>query len=107
MNSKPTDYILALARSFPCLRRKLQHFDPTEPHPLRPDERTFDADRFYAAMAGWSRGEELCGLFVLNVWNPSYARDNGWSFDMFRFVNTADESNLDAFQTWIACPHFP
>ena len=103
----PTDYIFTLINSFPCLRSKVKHLNVTEPHPLRPEEYTFDADRFHRSMAGWSSGERLCGLFILNVWNPGYARNCGWTFDVIEFMSVASQSNLEPVINWMLNPYWP
>jgi hypothetical protein len=67
MKQTPTDYILTLARSFPCLKAKLQWWHP----------RNFDAEIFHDMIGGWSSSERQAAYFVLTVWNPGYARDRG------------------------------
>ena len=66
--------ITQLIRSFPCLRSKLPNYAP-EP---------FDPDAFHELIGPWSHGERLCALFILNVWNPLYAKVQGWQFNLFR-----------------------
>lgn len=97
MKMTPGEYILALARSFPCLRHKLVGWKPEK----------FDADVLYKCSGPWSSGEKLCVLFVLNVWNPGYAKSQGWTFNLFDFVGTADIGNRAALQAWIDRPHWP
>ena len=70
MKPTPTEYILALARSFPCLEPKLKWW-----HPM-----SFDADDFYDMTRGWSTSEQHAVAFVLTVWNPGYARDKAMDF---------------------------
>jgi len=91
------EYILALARSFPCLRSKLSHVTPE----------TWDVDKFVASSAPWSTGETLCALFVANVWNPGWAKEQGWTFDLMRFLGNADTGNRTAFVNWCAKPYWP
>jgi hypothetical protein len=49
----------------------------------------------------------MTGLFVLCVWNPGYAEDQGWKFDLFDFVGAADSSNKAALQAWMDNPIWP
>jgi hypothetical protein len=93
----PREYILALARTFPCLRKKLHGMQP----------RHFDADKLYEASGPWSHGEQLCVLFILNVWNHSDARSKGYSFDLFEFMGIADAANRQPVLDWIQTPHWP
>jgi hypothetical protein len=97
MTIEPTDYILRLARSFPCLRSKIMDYRPAK----------FDPDAFHALMDAWSHGERLCGLFVLNVWNPVAAKSKGWQFDLMDFVGIVDAGNSLALEAWIRNPIFP
>jgi len=97
MAANPTTQILALIESFPCLKKKLAGWSPKE----------FDADVFYKMMDGWSHGEFLCGVFILNVWNPGHARANQWNFDAIEFAGTCDSENRRAFIQWMANPIWP
>ena len=90
-------YIWKLARSFPCLARKI-------PSNINKD---FDADVFIDNAGGWSSGEIKCALFIVNVWNPSYAKSKEWRFDLFAFAGTADSANMAALQEWLSNPIFP
>ena len=92
-----TQTILALARTFPCLEVKLRHYNPEQ----------FDADEFHAMIGPWSSGERLCALFILNVWNPGYAKSQRWTFNLFDFVGTADPDNRQALLDWIQTPIWP
>ena len=94
---KPTQKILRLARSFPCLVAKLRNWNPTE----------FDPDEFYVKFTGASHVEWLCALFVLNVWNPGDARQKEWGFDLFDFAGAADPDNRQALMNWLAQPDWP
>ena len=94
---RPTDKILKLARSFPCLERKLCGWNPAE----------FDPDRFYRMMSGWSHGEQCCAMFVLNVWCPSDAKAKGWTFDLMEFADVADSEHRMPLMQWLANPEWP
>jgi hypothetical protein len=93
----PTAYITQLIHSFPCLDSKLHDYYPAE----------FDADKFHALMSGWSHGEILCAIFVLNVWNPGYAEQQGWRFDLMEFISIADNGNKRALLAWCERPYWP
>lgn len=90
-------FILALARSFPCLRGKVAHLTPE----------TWDVDRFMEAAATWSTVEYLSAVFVAQVWNPGHAKGEGWEFDLMRFMGNADRGNRRAFVEWCANPRWP
>jgi len=94
---KPEHYIHQLAQSFPCLRNKI----PTRLW----DE--FDPNHFKEQMAGWSSGEYNAGLFILNVWNPGYARARNWHFDAVLAIESWDQGNRFAFTAWCLKPYFP
>ena len=96
-DAKPTKTILELARTFPCLDIKLRRWNPRE----------FDSDNFAAMMSGWSHGEKLCGLFVLNVWDPERAKTMGWNFNVFDFVGTSDSESRTALIHWVCHPVWP
>ncbi len=93
----PSEHILEIARSFPCLEAKLREWHPNE----------FKPDHFRTMMAGWSHGEILCGLFILSLWNPAEAKQNGWDFDIFEFAGTADQKNREALIQWLRNPAWP
>jgi hypothetical protein len=93
----PTEYIFQLIAEFPCLSKKMGTWRPVE----------FDADLFYAMLTGASHGEILCGLFVLNVWNPGYAAAKGWVFDITDFAGTATFDNRVVVMKWLADPVWP
>jgi hypothetical protein len=51
-NPSPTEYIMTLARSFPCLEPKLRWWKPA----------SFDANDFHAIIGGWSTSEYHAAL---------------------------------------------
>jgi len=57
MNQSPAEYILTLARSFPCLEPKLRWWKPSN----------FDADDFHDMTRAWSTSERHAVSFVLTV----------------------------------------
>jgi hypothetical protein len=95
--NKPTATVLEIARAFPCLEAKLRCCKPKE----------FNPDLFRSMMAGWSHGEILCGMFVLNVWNPVDAKQKGWDFDLLEFTSTADSENREALIRWLSDSVWP
>ena len=97
MNPTPTEYIVALIRSFPCLKLKLQRWNTA----------SFDADLFHEMIRGWSSSERHAAYFVLTVWNPGYARDRGWTFDVVDAASSLDPVNRAPLIAWIAQPYYP
>ena len=97
MTPSPTEYILALARSFPCLKPKLHRWNPAN----------FDADVFHEIIRGWSSSERHAAYFILTVWNPGYARDRGWTFDVVEAVSSLDPVNRAPILAWISRPYYP
>jgi len=96
-DTRPTERILKIARSFPCLERKLRHWHPP----------VFDPDKFFEMTSGWSHGELLCAAFVLVVWNPINAHEKGWTFDVAEFAGTATYENRQALMAWLMDPAWP
>ena len=93
-----TLYIVVLIHQFPCLHSKLgQKWCPEQ----------FDPDAFMAMTGKWSTREILCALFVVNVWNPGYAKRQKWNFNIFDFFGTADADNAVVVSNWTLNPYFP
>lgn len=90
------EYILHLARSFPCLEHKVSHLT----------WQTWDVDKFMEASAAWSSGERQCAKFIASVWNPLYAKGQGWTVDLMDFA-TADARNRQPLIDWLYAPLFP
>jgi hypothetical protein len=119
--SEPTKQLLRLAASVPVLSRKmrvevsedgksLRFFGKPswlQPHPLRQEELTFDAPKFAFDMGVWSDGEQHAALWLLNVWNPGWAKAEGHRFDLFAAVGTLDSFNLNAIAEWMVNPVWP
>jgi len=94
----PTEKILRIARSFPCLEKKLAGWNPP----------AFDPDKFFRMMNGSSHGEWLCAMFVLNVWDPNAPRiKEEWRFEFFDFSGIVDSGNRRALLDWLANPEWP
>ncbi len=93
----PTQYILALARSFPSLEPKLRFWNPA----------VFDADDFYVSSRPWSNGERSLAHFVLTVWNPGYARQKGWTFDLVDVADSLGAEDRAALFQWVMRPVYP
>lgn len=68
---------------------------------------TFDPDKFAARLDHYSAGERHMMLWILNVWNPHYARSKGWTFDLFKALDSLDQANRQAIATWMERPIFP
>ena len=88
MNAR--DYIIALARSFPSLK-------PIVPH----DPQAWDVDALMRKLGVLSTGERHAALFIANVWNPPYARENGWTFDAVEALADWDDRDTNAFTNTI------
>jgi hypothetical protein len=88
--------------------RLAQQF-PVMQHKLGPDwmVKDFDPDRFFDHMGVWSSGERLVGMFLLNVWNPGYAKSKGWTFNLFDAVGTLDRPHLAPIIEWMLNPVWP
>jgi hypothetical protein len=93
----PQTYIFHLGCSFPSLRSRFESMPPG----------TFDADRLAEELGVLSHGERHAALFLLNVWNPGYARENAWHFDAVEALAVWDEPHRRAFLAWAAHPLFP
>jgi len=78
-----------------------------EPHPVRKNEYTFSADTFARRLDACSTGEQHMMLFILNVWNPAYAKSKGWQFDLFRALDSLDPGNRDAIAWFLHHPIWP
>ena len=119
--SEPTKQLLRLAASVPVLSKKmrvevsdddksLRYFGQPpwlQPHPLRQEEWSFDSAKFAYEITGWSDGEQHAALWLLNVWNPGWAKSEGHRFDLFAAVGTLDSSNLNAIAEWMVNPVWP
>lgn len=88
-------YIIALAASFPCLEDKVAGMT------------SFDADEWMERSGPWSSGEKRCALFIVNVWNPGYAKSQGWDFNLFDFAGGVDIDNRAALLAWMIDPVWP
>ncbi len=97
MSPTPSEYIIALIRSFPCLKPKLHRWNPA----------SFDADDFHEMIRGWSSSERHAAYFVLTVWNPGYARDRSWTFDVVESMSSLDPANRAPILAWISRPFYP
>ena len=119
--SEPTKQLLRLAAAVPVLSRKmrvevsddgksLSGFGKPpwlQPHPLRQEELTFDAPKFTYEIGVWSDGEHHAAIWLLNVWNPGWAKTEGHRFDLFAAVGTLDSHNLNAIAEWMVNPVWP
>lgn len=78
------------------------------PHPVRgAAEMSFDPDKFARVLRVCSDGERHCVLWLLNVWNPSYAKGKGWNFDLMAAMNSLDSDSRFGIANWIASPRWP
>lgn len=78
------------------------------PHPVRgAAEMSFDPDKFARVLKVCSDGERHCILWLLNVWNPAYAKAQGWNFDMLEAMGTLDEESRFGIANWMVKPRWP
>lgn len=76
----------------------------TMPRPwliLERGEYTFDADRYALTVDDCSTYTRHMRLFILNVWNPGYARSKGWTFDLFQALRGLDDNNSRAIAWFV------
>lgn len=67
----------------------------------------WDIDEFMLSLGTASSGERMAMLFVANVWNPGYARENEWLFDVFDALARWDSRGRAAFSAWVQNPRMP
>jgi hypothetical protein len=90
-------YILQLCATLPTISHRVRNWDIDD----------WDVDKFMQSYGVASSGERYAMLFVANVWNPGYAREQGWTFDMIEAAGTLDSTHRRAIMTWLANPRFP
>lgn len=61
-----------------------------------PDEVSFDPDEYAKTLDCCSTYTAHMRLWILNVWNSSYANGKGWKFDLFKALNGLDDGNKAA-----------
>jgi len=81
----------------------------TPVHPSRPNELTFNPEVYAKSLSDCSEYTEHMRRFILNVWmrNPTYAKQKGWDFDLFKAVRGLDSNNLDAIAFILRFPQWP
>ena len=79
MKQSPTEYILALARSFPCLGPKLRWWNPA----------SFDAEEFHDMIGGWSTSERHAAHFDFPRAGQRTTRDGNGTWIEDGFVHLA------------------
>jgi hypothetical protein len=79
------------------------------PHSVRKTEYTFDPDVFAERWieGGASTGDRHMALWILNVWNSGHARSKGWTFDLFKALDSLDDNNRSAIGWHLAHPIWP
>ena len=90
---KPREYIASLASRFPSL------------NPVTPGG--WDVQSFVEGHEKCSPGPYMAALFVAQVWNPGWAKDNLPAFDLMLAVSSWDGAHRAAFTTWAASPCWP
>lgn len=91
----PAARMLALANTFPCLRRK--------------GITQWDSAALERESRPWSWGERCAVVFLLSVWNPfDYAADFGLQpWDLHEALKGWDDECRAAFVAWAAAPWWP
>lgn len=67
----------------------------------------FDPDNFFKITKACSDGEAHMILWLLNVWNPHYAKSKRRNFDLFQALNTLDSGNRQCIADWLQNPIWP
>jgi hypothetical protein len=76
-------------------------------HPSRPYVYCCDSDKFSVYLRNCSPGQRHMFLWILNVWNPGYAKSKGWDFDLFDALCSLDSQNREAIASWSCDPIWP
>ena len=77
-----------------------------DPHPRDAAELTFNPQKFAKKLTACSDGQRYMMLWILNVWNPGFARTR-WKFDLFQALGTLDGDNVAAICWWLERPIWP
>lgn len=72
-----------------------------------PGELVFDADAYAKTLHQCSDYTTHMRLWILNVWNPSYAKSKGWEFNLFQALNGLDDNNRRAIAWFLRNPIWP
>lgn len=70
-------------------------------------ELSFDPDLYAKTRHQCSTYTAHMRLWILNVWNPSYARSKKWKFDLMEAAGGLDSGNLNAIAWWLKHPLWP
>lgn len=76
-------------------------------HALNGTKLTFDPDKFAKTFNTCSTHERHMRIWLVNVWNPSYAQRKGWVFDYFEAMGGLDGENKDCIIKWMQHPVWP
>jgi hypothetical protein len=87
--------IIAIAKKFPALTPHVQSLT------------AWDIDDFMVWLPRASTGERHAMLFIANVWNPRYAAEMGWSFNIVVAAGEWDQAHHNAFLAWAMKPEWP
>jgi len=94
--SNSTREILALARSFPLLQRKLVNYQP----------QCFCPVEFERMSRPWSTGERHLAKFILSIWDPHWAKDRRYFFDLANAAGLLQQEDLDVLAAWVRKPWY-
>lgn len=87
--------IIAIAKKFPALEGHVR------------DLTSWDIDEFMRWLPRASTGERHAMLFIANVWNPRYALEMEWRFNIVVAAGEWDQQHHNAFLAWAAKPEKP
>ena len=87
--------IIKIAKTFPTLERHVQSLT------------SWDVDRFMEWLPRASTGERHAMLIIANVWNPRYALEMGWRFNIVVAAGEWDQACHNAFLAWAMKPEWP
>jgi hypothetical protein len=92
--SNPAAKILALAMSFPTIRRGVVGFT----------EQNFDIEKFIGCMGGVSTSTRHSMLFIAAVWDNSWLISQNLNFDVIEAMSSWDEEHREVFIQWCQNP---
>jgi hypothetical protein len=90
--------IIRLIESFPSIAWRAEHYRKAG---------EFNVDEFMSYWGTSSSGERHALLFVANVWNPGYATESKWNFDLFDACGSWDTKHRLAAIEWMKQPFWP
>ena len=87
--------IIEIAKRFPALQHHVENLT------------SWDIDRFMEWLPRASTGERHAMLFIASVWNPRYALEMEWRFNIVVAAGEWDQQHHNAFLAWAMKPEWP